>query len=216
MKSTLNTLPEPAKNDYNGTRVRLCEDGKYRWTYPLDLLRNPTILFTVLKIFGVLFSIPILILLISTAVKGNWAEAWEEDFKIWIIVLVVFLAIVLVSYLIVARMYKGKYVVRFTMDQGQLVHQQVPVQFQQAQKTGALIAIAGILTKQPITAGAGALAASRDTSTSVYEKVRSIKPHRAWNLIKVNQRLNRNQVYVPAEDFDFVLDYIRQHCPNAK
>ena len=210
------TLPKPEKNDYTGNRVRLCEDGKYRWTYPMDMLGNPSILLTILKIFGVLFSIPILILLINTAIKGNWAEAWEDGFKIWLIVLIVIFAIVLVSYLIVARMYKGKYVVRFTMDQQLLVHQQEPAQFQKAQKSGALIAVAGALTKQPVTAGSGALAASRDSSVSVFEKVRSIKPHRAWNLIKVNQRLDRNQVYVPAEDFDFVLDYIRQHCPNAK
>lgn len=36
------------------------------------------------------------------------------------------------------------------------------------------------------------------------------------NLIKVNQLLDRNQVYVPDEDYDFVLSFLRDHCPGAK
>ena len=57
--------------DYVGDRVRLCEDGKYRWTYPLDMLKNPSILFVVYKIFGILLSIPLLISIISAAIDGD-------------------------------------------------------------------------------------------------------------------------------------------------
>ena len=66
------------------------------------------------------------------------------------------------------------------------------------------------------TVGAGTMAAARTTSTSVFPNVRRIKPRRGRELIKVNMLLDRNQVYVPQEDFDFVLGYIRQHCPKAK
>ena len=78
------------------------------------------------------------------------------------------------------------------------------------------VSLVGIAAKRPSTAGAGVLAASRSKSTSVFANVRRIKPRRAFNVIKVNQLLDRNQVYVPKEDFDFVLDFIRKHCPNAK
>ena len=192
------------------------EDGKYRWTYSLDMLRNPAILFTVLKIFGILFSIPVLIAVIGAAVHGNWAGAWQDNIRIWLIVLAVFLAITLVSYLIVAWMYGGRYIAHFTMDENCIVHEQEPAQFKRAQKVGVLTALVGIAAKRPSTAGAGVLAASRSKSTSVFANVRRIKPRRAFNLIKVNQLLDRNQVYVPKEDFDFVLDFIRKHCPNAK
>ena len=40
-------------NNYTGERVRFCEDGKYRWTHPLDLKKNPTILILVYKLFGI-------------------------------------------------------------------------------------------------------------------------------------------------------------------
>lgn len=203
-------------NDYSGSRVALCEDGKYRWTYPLDMLKNPSILFVLLKIFGILLSIPLLIALISAAANNDWQKIWDGFIKIWLIVMVVFFVIILISYLIVVWMNGGKYVVNFTMDEKRLIHEQVPVQYERARKVGLLAALVGIFAKRPAAAGAGALAASRDTSVSVFDKVRRIKPRRGQNLIKVNQSLERNQVYVPDEDFDFVLDFIRKHCPNAK
>ena len=203
-------------NDYSGSRVALCEDGKYRWTYPLDMLKNPSILFVLLKIFGILLSIPLLIALISAAANNDWQKIWDGFIKIWLIVMVVFFVIILISYLIVVWMNGGKYVVNFTMDEKRLIHEQVPVQYDRARKVGLLAALVGIFAKRPAAAGAGALAASRNTSVSVFDKVRRVKPRRGQNLIKVNQSLERNQVYVPDEDFDFVLDFIRKHCPNAK
>ena len=203
-------------NDYSGSRVALCEDGKYRWTYPLDMLKNPSILFVLLKIFGILLSIPLLIALISAAANNDWQKIWDGFIKIWLIVMVVFFVIILISYLIVVWMNGGKYVVNFTMDDKRLIHEQVPVQYDRARKVGLLAALVGIFAKRPSAAGAGALAASRDTSVSVFDNVQRVKPRRGQNLIKVNQRLERNQVYVPDEDFDFVLDFIRKHCPNAK
>jgi len=203
-------------NDYSGSRVALCEDGKYRWTYPLNMLKNPSILFVLLKIFGILLSIPLLIALISAAANNDWQKIWDGFIKIWLIVMVVFFVIILISYLIVVWMNGGKYVVNFTMDDKRLIHEQVPVQYDRARKVGLLAALVGIFAKRPSAAGAGALAASRDTSVSVFDNVRRVKPRRGQNLIKVNQRLERNQVYVPDEDFDFVLDFIRKHCPNAK
>ena len=203
-------------NDYSGSRVALCEDGKYRWTYPLDMLKNPSILFVLLKIFGILLSIPLLIALISAAANNDWQKIWDSFLKIWLIVMVVFFVIIVISYLIVVWMNGGKYVVNFTMDEKRLIHEQVPVQYERARKVGILAAIVGIFAKRPVAAGAGALAASCDTSISVFDKVRRVKPRRGQNLIQVNQSLERNQVYVPDEDFDFVLDFIRKHCPNAK
>lgn len=206
----------PSPIDYTGSRVSLCEDGKYRWTYPLNMLKNPSILFVVLKILGVLFSIPVLIMIISAAARGDWDGLWEDNIRIWLIVMAVFLVIILVSYLIVVWMYGGKYIVHFTMDEERLIHLQEPAQARRARKLGAAAAVVGVLAKRPATAGAGALAASRSASTSVFAKVRKVKAYRWRNLIKVNQLLDHNQVYVPKEDFDFVLGFIRDHCPQAR
>ncbi len=58
------------------TRVELGEDGKYRWTYALNMYKNPAILLTVLKIIVILFSIPLIFVLIRTAISNDWANAW--------------------------------------------------------------------------------------------------------------------------------------------
>lgn len=203
-------------NDNTGDRVRLCEDGKYRWTYPLDMLKNPTILLVIFKIFGILFSIPLLIALISAAINNNLANIWDGFLKIWLIVIVVFFVIIIISYLIVVWMNGGKYVVNFTMDEKSVTHEQEPVQNDRARKVGLFTALVGVFAKRPSTAGAGMLAASRQTSISDFSKVKRIKPRRRQHLIKVNQTLERNQIYVTDEDFDFVLDFIRKHCPNTK
>ena len=35
--------------------IRPCPDGVYRWTYEFDMLRNPTIMFSVWKVLGIAF-----------------------------------------------------------------------------------------------------------------------------------------------------------------
>lgn len=208
--------------DYEGPRVRLCQDGKYRWTYEFNMLKNPAIILVVYKIFGILLSIPFLINVIYLAKNGELQKEWNDRLwsgsnpKVWLVVMAVFVVLILISYLVVAWMYGGKYIVHFTLDEESVIHEQEPVQVQRARKLGLLTVLVGILAKRPSTVGAGMLAASRSTSTSVFDNVRRIKPRRYIELIKVNQLLDRNQVYVPKEDFDFVLNFIRTHCPKAK
>ena len=209
------------KKELTTTRVSHDQDGKYRWTYVLNMYRNPAILVVVLKIIGGLFSIPFIIDLIRTAVRGDWANAWGENIwdsslKIWLVVWVVFIVISLLAYLIVAWTYGGKYIVHFTMDEKTLVHETEPAQASKARKLGMATVIVGAAARRPGTMGAGMLAAARTKSTSTLASVRRIIPRRRYNLIKVNQLLERNQVYVPDEDYDFVLSFLFDHCPEAK
>ena len=64
--------------------------------------------------------------------------------------------------------------------------------------------------------GAGLLAASKNKLSSTLADVSKLVPRRWMNMIKVNQLLNKNRVYVPDEDFDFVYQFLCQHCPKAK
>ena len=211
-----------ADTNYEGSRVSLCKDGKYRWTYEFNMLKNPAIILVVYKIFLILLSIPFIINVIALARNGELQKEWNDRLwsgsnpKVWLVVMAVFVVIILLAYLLVAWMYGGKYIVHFTMDENCIVHEQEAAQSKRAQKLGLLTALVGIFAKRPSTIGAGMLAASRTTFTSDFPNVRRIKPRRALHLIKVNQLLERNQVYAQKEDFDFVLDYIRQHCPKAK
>lgn len=203
-------------NDYIGTKVRLCKDGKYRWRFEMPVLTNPSIFLTVLKIFLYLVLAGFVIFgLLPNLFSGKWDKMLEVAVTD-LIVLGVLTGLTILGVLMVAIMYKGKYVTLFEMDENGVSHIQVAEQFRQAQKLGKLSAVAGLASGNLTAAGMGLMISSKDRSVTEFTKVRSVKPRRWMNVIKVNQRFNKNQVYVTDEDFDFVYDYIKSSCTNAK
>ena len=200
-----------------GNRVTLFPDGNYRWVYEVKMLTNPTILFDVYKVLGISFGVVWLFMLLIIGCEGDLTlgSIWEFSYG-FLVLMAVFVVIGIVAYFIVAWVYDWKYVVLYTLNEKEVIHQQMPRQMKKAKVLGALTALVGVAAGRPGVVGSGILAASRSTSTSVLENVKRIKPCRRQNLIKVNQLLNKNRVYVPDEDFDFVYDFLCQHCPNAK
>ena len=199
------------------SRVTLYPDGKYRWVYEVPMLKNPSILFDVSWVLGISFGLVWLFNVLLIGCEGDLSLESLWDFSsVFLILMLVFAVIGYVAYVIVAWTYGWKYVVLFTLDEKEVVHQQMPHQMKKAKVLGALTALAGAAAGKPGVVGSGILASSRSTSTSVLANVKSIKARRRLNLIKVNQLLNKNRVFVPDEDFDFVYDFLCQHCPNAK
>ena len=198
-------------------RVKLYPDGKYRWVYEVPMLKNPTILIDVFKVLGISFGI---VWLFTVLVIGC-EEGYTLD-NLWgitsgfLMLMGVFLVIGCIAYFIVAWCYGWKYVVLFTLDERQVVHQQMPRQVKKATVLGALTAMMGGAAGKPGVVGSGLLAASRSTLTSDFVDVTRLIPCRCHNLIKVSQLLSKNRVFVPDEDFDFVYNYLCQHCPRAK
>lgn len=199
------------------SRVKLYPDGKYRWVYEVPMLKNPTILFDVYKVLGISFGIVWLfnVLLISCEDGLNLRNLWSFTSG-FLILMLVFLVIGYLAYFIVAWYYGWKYIVLFTLDEKEVVHQMMPRQMEKAKVLGALTALVGSVAGKPGVMGAGVLASSRSTSTSVLANVARLVPRRRLHLIKVNQLLNKNRVFVPDEDFDFVYNFLCQHCPKAK
>ena len=211
------TAQDLENKTYQGKEVRLCNDGKYRWVYEMHLLKNPTIFLTVLKVMMISVGIVWLFGMIITVFQGDMNLEW---FLFWLkmigVVLGVFVGLAIISILIMAAILGGKYVVLFEMDEQEVVHIQMPRQVKKAEVVGLITALVGLAAKKPTTIGAGMLAASKSKSTSVLANVRNVKARRWRNLIKVNQLLNKNQVYVAEEDFDFVYNFIKAHCPNVR
>ena len=203
-------------NTYRGKEVRLCQDGKYRWVYEMSMLKNPTIFLTVFKVFGgIVIGMFLVFGFFLYVIHGDWEGLWEMT-KTCGLVLAIFFGLTILGVLLVAAVFCGKYIVLFEMDEKEIAHISVPEQFKKAQKLAAVTAAVGAGRGSFSTAGAGMLAATRNSSTSIFSRVRRVKPRRWLNVIKVNQLLYRNQIYVQKEDFDFVYDFIKSHCPNAK
>lgn len=201
--------------DYQGQKVQLCTDGKYRWLYEMNMVTNPTIFLTVFKIFFWIILIGWLVFgFFLYVIHGDWKGLWDMG-KAMLVVLAIFAVLTLLGVLFLAAVYGGKYKVLFEMDEKGIKHIQLPAQAAEAKKLGILTAFFGIATKKPGVAGAGILSAGKTASTSEFDKVRRVTARRALHLIKVNQFLERNQVYVSDDDFDFVYKYIKSRCINA-
>lgn len=198
------------------SRVQLCQDGKYRWIYELNMYKNPSIIFVVFKIFGYIFLIAWAIMIISDLFRGEGWDMFWDNTKMMLIFCAVFFVITILAYLLVAASYGGKYIVLFEMDEKGVLHRQIRSQVKKAQVMGWLTVLAGVRAGNLTTVGVGLNSATKTSSYSSFDHVRNVKAYRSRNLIKVNELLEKNQIYATDEDFDFVYDYIRSHCPNVK
>lgn len=196
--------------------ILLCSDGKYRWTYEVSLYKNPAIFLLVWKIFFFV-TLGIFTFIIALDVI-DWG--WNMENMLGILKIFVYFTIGMtvltgVSYLLYALIMGGKYRVLFEMDEKGINHVQLPEQAKKARAISALTVLGGLLSRRVTTVGVG-LNAARTEMYSDFSRVRAVKAFPSAHLIKVNGRFLHNQVYSGPEDFNFVLNYIRAHCPNAK
>lgn len=197
--------------------IWLCPDGKYRWVYEFNMMKNPVILLTVLKVFGIAAAAVALFSLIVD-LFDDWKITLpdSDNMKILLIVILVFIGIIFLSYLILAGIYGWKYEVLFEMDEESISHIQMPKQYKKAEAIAWITAMAGLLTGKPAVAGAGLTAASGNVSTSEFSKVKRLVKRKGMQTIKVNSPFNKNQVYAETDaDFEFVWAFLKDHCPNA-
>lgn len=204
------------KNDVN-EHVRLYPDGKYRWVYEVNMLTNYSILFDVWKVLGISMGILVLLFVVIAVFDGDW----DVDMLIGMastlgVVALVMLVLGLIGYFVYAAISGWKYAVLFIMDEKEVVHQQMPNTVKKGQLIGALTILAGLASGRPGAVGTGVLAQSRLSMTSTLAHVERLVSCRKMNLIKVNERFEKNRVYVNTEDFDFVYNFLLTHCTHLK
>ncbi len=208
--------PSAAETQYDYRVIRY-PDGKYRWVYEVLMLRNPTILIDVFKVFGISFGIVWLFVLILMTFSDDLSfDSFWSLTSVFLLLLLLFFFLGTISYIIFAWINGWKYIVLFTLDDQEVIHQQMPRQVKKDQVMGELTSLLGALSGRPGMVGTGLLVSSRTSSTSILANVKRIIPRRRFNLIKVNQLLNKNRIFVCDEDFDFVYNFLCEHCPQAK
>ena len=204
-------------SDISSTHPVECPDGKYRWVFEVPMLKNPSILLEVFWVLGVSFGIVWLFVLLLGGCSNGFraAEMWDIT-RGFLILGAVFLVLGLVSYLLLSWHYGWKYSILFIMDEEEVIHKQLPSTVAKARTIGKLTALAGAASGRIGMVGTGILAANRTSMSSSFSSVRRLIPCRRMNLIKVRERFFRNMVFVADEDFDFVYQYLCDHCPNAR
>lgn len=200
-----------------GKHPVLCPDGKYRWVYDVPMLKNPSILMEVFWVLGISFGVVwLFVLLIGVCADGFDLTAMWGITRGFLLLMAVFLVLGCVAYFFVSWYYGWKYSLLFIMDGQEVVHKQLPGTEDKARAIGKLTALAGAAGGRMGMAGMGVLIATRTSMATSLDSVRRLKPCRRMNLIKANERFSRNRIYVASEDFDFVYDFLCQHCPNAR
>ena len=196
--------------------IILCSDGKYRWTYELSLFKNPTIFLLVWKIFFFIFvGICLFVLLMDTLNGYMDGERFVDTLKIFGYIMIGFTVVVSLGYLLYAAVMGGKYIVMFEMDDKGVNHKQIPAQAAKARRLGELTSMLGAASGSLTAVGVG-VNSTRTEMYSEFSRVRKVKLYPRRDLIKVNGRLSRNQVYAHKEDFGFVSGFITARVPVRK
>ncbi len=200
-----------------GNRVMLCKDGKYRWIHEVNMFKNPSILLDVWKVLGITMLIVIVIVGFILVISGDLdVDGMLGMGKAMLITTAIMAVLSIIGYLVYALIAGGKYIVLFTLDEKEVVHQQMPRSAKKGQIIGDLAILAGLATGRMGTIGTGMLAKSHTSMTTTLSDVKRLTPCPRMNMIKVNETLSKNRVYVCKEDFFLVYNFLCEHCMNAK
>lgn len=191
-------------------------DGVHRWVHEISLWKNPTVLITTAKVMLLAASVPALFAGTLALVEGEGVEAALGIIaQVGGLVVGIVAVLLLIAYPLTAILQGGRYCVVFEMDARGVKHTQLRKQFERNQALALITVLAGIAGGSPQTAGAGLLAASRQSLHTTFAKVRKIRIDERRGVIHLAEKLARNQVYAAPEDFAFVRDFILSHCPQA-
>lgn len=191
------------------------QDGTMRWSYGMNMWKNPTILISVWKVLMIGAMFPVILMTFLTLFEDGLVEGFTIFFKMLVLMSCIMSGLALIAYPIVAIMNGGRYQVVFELDSKGISHIQMEKQFKKNQVMAFITVIAGLASGNPQEAGAGLLAGSKQSSYSNFSKVQKIIAQKSRHVIYVNEGLQHNQVYVAKEDFEQVKVYIGDHCKKA-
>ncbi len=198
--------------------IYLCPDGVYRWVYEFPMLKNPTILISLIKIFGGIILGMMVFSFLLSVIEGNGLK-WIRGFLLtpqFLILPGIMLGLTLTGYIVLACIYGFRYMVLFEMDESRILHIQMDKQFRKAQALGWLTGLAGLGAGSVGTVGIGISAASRNRMETEFARVKRVAGKRGLHTIHLVQTLGHNQIYVRREDYDFVWNYITSRCNGAR
>ena len=192
--------------------IFLEKDGTYDWIYCLRMFQNLSMFKFVMKLMIFMFAAITVIMLVLTGGSGD---------VLWLLGILglcfaAVILIVLFSFWLVDKLFKGRYMLIYEMNEQGLTFSQTT---DQAQITRTIAAASAAVNAAGgnaggVIAGTG-LALSPNSYHADFSKVRSVKGRKSDHLIWVNTFLQYLMVYVPDDAYDFVWTYITERCVNA-
>ena len=196
-------------------RVKLCEDGKYRWIYKMSTLKNPTMMIRMGKILGLTLLVVYIVAQLAS-LTGEGENSFRYTVEMLTPAILIILAVYVVSYLLWMLLCGGTYVCAFEMDDGGILHAQGQNKTEKQKLIEQMTVLMGLVSPVAGILGSGMMAAVNSSWKSSFFAVTSLKPKRRYNAIYLNEPGCKNIIYVDDRDFDFVWSYIMARCDKAK
>lgn len=198
-------------------RIQLCHDGKYRWTYEVNLYKNMSMFYDLMRVMGISYVIVFVVMFLVQLFEDMDWEGQLNGFWGFLLICAVLTVVCLIGYWVWACMSGGRYAALFEMDEEGVTHMQMAKTVERGKLIGAICMMIAVATENTTLGANAILASSVNAWKSDFKSVRRVTPKRRRHLIKVNELLTRNRIYVEnTEDYEFVLDFIRQRCPRIK
>ncbi|MBO4311853.1 MAG: hypothetical protein IKX79_02300 [Desulfovibrionaceae bacterium] len=192
------------------------KNGVYQWQYDLSLFKDLSIFWLILKIFFFISMGIGLFMFVLTLFEGLPSRDELPFLLLFPLGLFGLMAALLVlGYLVYALIMGGHYSMAFAMDGQKITHSQLASQFKRYQKAASALTVLAALSKNPTAAGIGLSTGSRQSMTSHFKDVKAIEAEPKKDLIHLTAGASHNRIYVPAESYAFVLEYVREHCAKA-
>ena len=210
-------------NDYP-ERVTLYEDGIYRWSYVMDMWKNRYMIRLVWKIIVPILGLPLLFIaamVLKRAIPMMQEGVPRETLMFYLksdllalcVVAGLMAAILLLTELIYAGCalaMHGKWRISYQMDESAVALVRNPRTMSTLNTLGTVASIMGVLAGKPGEAlrVSGTMAAMNDNGVSRFESTRRVKQVRKYDVLDLREWFGMNQIYVPAEDYDYVRDFM--------
>ena len=202
------------RNKYFTDRVVKDESGVYRWYYDMDMRHNHYLRNVLFKVMG---AVCVMIFLMFMFM---FSESDLGSGAIWIAVGLpggMFLLTAL-GYWLATLIMKGTYRVYFSMDDEsiQLVRSKGTQAMMNSLGTiGFAAGMAAGKTGEALRTGA-MLSGAAGSGLTRFSDVRGITEHPEWDSVNLRELAGANQIWIPREDYDFVINFIREHVQAKK
>lgn len=212
--------PSISNNEEPKHSIRLCPDGKYRWTYESSMWKDPTRFLFFLKVFnGIGISMWFIISIIRLCNGMDW-EDFGDMLPILLYMMIGMSVLVIITYLIISIINAGKYVMLFEMDEQGVKSTTAGAKRKSAQQNTWLDKwkeqwIASLLDVSLPQYGIDGPGSCGEIMTSTFADIRHLKVNRRYSHVQIGRLFSINRIYARPEDLDFVYEYIRSHSPKA-
>ena len=212
-------LFEEAEDELNGTKDAVGfepdEKGVYHWIYAMDMKKDKSILYFILKIMGIIMALMYVILVFLIARNHGSIQDAFTLLEIFVPVFLIVVVICYFSYWLTSLGMGGTYYMQYDMEEEGVRFSRTEEQAKMTEGIGKAMALTGALTRNYGLSIASA-AGGTNEMYSKFDEVRRITIDRKNHMIGLKHLVMYNMVYADDPYFEGIADYILKRCVNAK